>query len=188
MTGLTDALGNPLQIVSLEDAEVGVVAAETFMDSAKIEPAKCKGMVTDNMATARSKATAGALGMGEADTAGGVLLLAVLDGSTKEAVSQSFDFDHGRLERCSSLTFTVGETTTTLVSEVLPQDLIGEESYALLATEKNGAGESTYTLAVTARGNGIIASAQSVSTVEPDGILQDNLAGLAAQALEPASP
>lgn len=186
MSGLTDALGAPLQIVPLEDAEVGLVAAETFFESADIEPAQCEGMVADGMALARSKATAGLMGMGEADTAGGVLLLALLDGSTEESVSQSFDFDRGRLERCSPLTFTVAETTTTLFSDELPQDLIGEESYALLATEKNEAGEPTYTLTVTARGNGVIAFVQSVSTVEPDGILQDDLAELAAQALEPA--
>ncbi|MBE0010847.1 hypothetical protein DXT87_13755 [Arthrobacter sp. AET 35A] len=140
------------------------------------------------MAQARGKATGGVMGMGQADPFGSVLLLVVLGGSDDEALRQSFDLDRGYLDQCSPMTVTVGETIVTLVSEELPQDLVGEESYALLATETSGAGQTTYTMAVTARSNGLMASAQSVGSSEPDGILQDKLAELAAQALEPAGP
>ncbi|WP_434993228.1 hypothetical protein [Arthrobacter sp. Ld5] len=184
---LTDVFGSPLRIVSPEDAEVGVEATEKFFEGADIRPAECIGMVADGLAVARTKATAGVMGTGEADDAGGVLLLVILDDSAQESVSRIFSADRERLAGCSPLALTVGGTTTTLISHELPQDLIGEEAYALLTTaEEEGAEEPVHTLAVTARGNGVIVSAQSTSAVEPDGILQDHLAELAARALEPA--
>lgn len=188
LSGLTDVRGGQLQLVSMKDMEEGLKTSEDFVDSALIDPTHCRNMVADGMALSQTKATEGVLGMGEADTDGGVFLLAILDGSTPQSVDQRFNFDRERLRQCSPLTLTVGETTTTLVSDELPQDLIGEESYALLASETSGTGDTIYTLIVTARDNGLIASAQSMSTAEPDGILQDDLADLAAQALEPANP
>lgn len=188
VASLRDALGNPLQAVAYEEVEADLENAEAAFEVAEIEPAACKSMVTDNVSLAKSKAIGGAMGMGAADEFGTALLAVVLDGSTEESVSRSFDMNLGRLEACSPLTLTLAETTSTLVTEELLQDLIGEESYALLATEDGTEGHSVYTMTVNARGNGLIASAQSVGTVEPDGILQDHLADIAAQLLESGTP
>lgn len=186
LAGLTDGLDDPLQIVPLEDSEAGMQSAEQALEGAVIEPIDCGEKMSNNIAQARSKATGGVMGMGQADPFGSVLLLVVLGDPDEDTLRQSFDLDRDYLDQCSPMTVTVGETTVTLVSEELPQDLVGEESYALLATETSGDGQTTYSMAVTARSNGLMASAQSVGSSEPDGILQDKLAELAGQALEPA--
>ncbi|NJC23745.1 hypothetical protein BJ994_002821 [Arthrobacter pigmenti] len=188
VASLTDALDAPLQIVPPQEAEAGVARAEEAMGSSTIHPEKCREMVMHNMELGRTRATGGLLGMGASDDEGGVLLAALLDGSTDDAVERGFTMDREQLKACSSMTILIGESTTTLTSEELPQDPIGEQSYALLAIEKVGPGGAVYTLSVNARGNGLIASVQTVGTVEPDGAAQDQLADLAAQLLEPSKP
>ncbi len=122
----------------------------------------------------------GVIGTGVADPWGSVLSAGLLESATATTTAGDFTGTREQLQRCASFTSS-GETVTTI--DELDQDLIGDESYAVLITQELGPDNFQYMLSVNARGNGLIASVQSVGDDEPDGVLQDELADLAAQLL-----
>lgn len=186
VTVQTDALGDPLQLVSGDQAAAALEIAQAAMEGADVQPVECKDYATGNAAASGDLAGEAVSGVGAADESGGYLAVVLLDGSTEEAIQQGFGLSREALEKCSEVTATIQGNTITMISEELPLDRIGEESFALGMTQHVGGQPIFHTLSITARGNGVIANVQAMSPAELDGIMQDKLADLAAQLLEPA--
>ena len=186
VTALTDVLGDPLQLVSAEQAAAALDIAQAVMEGADVQPVECKDYATGNAAASGDLAAEAVSGVGAADESGGYLAVVLLDGSTEEAIQQGFDLSRVALEKCAEVTATIEGNTITSVSEELPLNQIGEESFALRMTQKIGAEQVFETLSITARGDGVIANVQAMSQSGLDGITQDQLADLAAQLLKPS--
>ncbi len=185
VAALTDLRGNGLQIVSPDVTREGFEAASAVLEGVSVQPAECSAVAARNAGSVNQFAGEGVIGAGVADEQGSVLSAGLLDGSRVTGPAGDFEGTRAQLQRCAS--FTVSGATLTTVEEI-PQDPIADASYAVLITQQLGAGQFQYTLSVNARSNDLIASVQSVGTVEPDGVLQDELADLATQLLEsPAS-
>lgn len=186
IVSLTDALGNPFQVVSAEDAAAGMEIVTEAMAGADVQPAECKDHATGNVAATGDLAAEAVSGVGAADDAGGYLAVVLLDGSTEDAIQQGFDVNRQVLEKCAQLTATIQGNTITSTTEELALHPVGEESFALRVTQILGSQPVFHNLSVTARGNGVIVNVQALSRTGLDGISQDQLADLAAQLLEPA--
>lgn len=186
VTALSDALGDPFQLVSAEQAAAGLEIVQSAMEGADIQPAECKDHATGNAAASGDLAAGAVSGVGAADESGGYLAVVLMDGSTEDAVQQGFNISREALEKCAEVTATIQGNTITSITEEVPLDRIGEESFALRATQELAGQPVFHNLSVTARGNGVIVNVQAMSQGELDGITQDQLADLAAQLLEPA--
>lgn len=186
ITALTDSLGNPLQLVSAEQAAAGLEIVQSAMEGADVQPAECKDHATGNMAGAGDLAAEAVSGVGAADEPGGYLAVVLFDGSTEQAVQDAFEVSREALQDCAVVTATIQGNTITSTTEELPLDPIGEESFAVRMTQEVGSEQVFHTLSVTARGNGVVANVQAMSPSELDAAAQDKLADLAAQLLEPA--
>ena len=186
VTALTDELGDPFQLVSAEQAAAGLEIVQSAMEGADIQPAECKDHATGNAAASADLAAGAVSGVGAADSSGGYLAVVVMDGSTEDAVQQGFNVSREALEKCAEVTATIQGNTITSITEEVPLDLIGEESFALRVTQELGGQPVFHNLSVTARGNGVIANVQAMSQGELDGVTQDLLADLSAKLLEPA--
>lgn len=186
VTALTDALGDPFQLVSAEQAAAGLEIVQSAMEGADIQPPECKDHATGNAAASADLAAGAVSGVGAADSSGGYLAVVVMDGSTEDAVQQGFNVSREALEKCAEVTATIQGNTITSITEEVPLDLIGEESFALRVTQELGGQPVFHNLSVTARGNGVIANVQAMSQGQLDGVTRDQLADLAAKLLEPA--
>lgn len=186
ITALTDAVGEPFQLVSAEQMAAGLEISQAAMEAADVQPAECRDQAIGNLAATGDFAADAVTGVGAADESGGYLTVTVLDGSTEEAIQQGFDVNRSALEKCSEMTAVVQGNTFTISTEELPQDQIGEETFAAQATQTMGSTPVFHNLVVTAHGNGVIVAVQALSQTELDGAMQDRLADLATQLLDPA--
>lgn len=184
---MTDALGDPFQLVSAEQAAAGLEIVQPAMEGADIQPAECKDHATGNAAASGDLVAGAVSGVGAADSSGGYLAVVLMDGSTEAAIQQGFNLSREALEDCAEVTATIQGNTITSITEELQLDRIGEDSFALRVTQELGGQPVFHNLSITARGNGVIANVQAMSQGELDGITQDQLADLDAQLLEPSA-
>lgn len=185
IAGLTDAAGDPFQVVPTDQAAAGMDAMKSALKDAVVEPAECKDQAAGSIAASGDAAADSVAGIGAADDAGGIMAAALIDGSAGDVAEQTFGANREVLEKCGSVTMEIAGTKVSSTTEEVPIDQIGEESIALLVTQELGAGQMFYTISVNARGNGLIASMQSMSSTKPDSAMQAELSERVAQLLEP---
>lgn len=183
---MTDLLGDPLQLLSAEEAAAGLEIVQSAMEGADVQPAECQDHATGSMAGVGDLAADAVSGIGAADESGGYLAVVLLDGSPAEAAQDVFQVSRQALADCAVVTATIQGATVTSTTEELPLKPTGEEAFAVRMTQEVGSEQVFHTLSVTARGDGVIVNVQAMSPLGLDGITQDELAGIAAQLLEPA--
>ncbi|GAB3536227.1 hypothetical protein GCM10027403_16280 [Arthrobacter tecti] len=187
VAGVKDVLGDPLEVVPTDQAAAGMEKLKSALEGAEVEPAECKDQALGNMASSGEVASQSVAGMGAANESGGILVAVLLDGSTEDALEQGFGTNREALEECSSVTMTIAGTTVTSTTEELPQQHIGVDSFALLTTQELGPEQMIHTLIVSAHADGVIVSVQTVGATKPDAGVQEQLADIAAQLLEPST-